>query len=52
MLLLSADLDELLRLSTRVTVLYAGRIVASLPNGPELTPARLGPYMLGLEAAA
>ena len=51
-LLLSADLDELLRLSTRVAVLYAGRIVASLPNGPELTPARLGPYMLGLEAAA
>ena len=49
-LLLSADLDELLRLSTRIAVLYAGRIVATLPNGPELTPARLGPFMLGLEA--
>lgn len=51
-LLLSADLDELLRLSTRICVLYAGRIVATLPNGPELSPARLGPYMLGLEVAA
>ena len=49
-LLLSADLDELLRLSSRIAVLYAGRIVATLPNGPELTPARLGPFMLGLEA--
>jgi len=51
-LLLSADLDELLRLSSRIAVLYAGRIVATLPNGPDLTPARLGPFMLGLEAAA
>ena len=51
-LLLSADLDELLRLSSRIAVLYAGRIVATLPNDAELTPARLGPYMLGLEAAA
>jgi simple sugar transport system ATP-binding protein len=51
-LLISADLDELLRLSTRIAVLYAGRIVADLPNGQELTPARLGPFMLGLETAA
>lgn len=51
-LLLSADLDELLRLSSRIAVLYAGRIVTTLPNGPDLTPARLGPFMLGLEAAA
>lgn len=51
-LLLSADLDELLRLSTRISVLYGGRIVATLANGPEVTPARLGPFMLGLEATA
>lgn len=51
-LLLSADLDELLRLSTRVSVLYAGRLVATFANGPDLTPERLGPYMLGLEVAA
>lgn len=51
-LLLSADLDELLRLSTRISVLYAGRMVATLPNGPGVTPAQLGPYMLGLDASA
>jgi simple sugar transport system ATP-binding protein len=50
-LLVSADLDELLRLSDRVLVFFAGRIVADLPNGPSLTPAALGPYMLGLETA-
>ncbi|MBL8591169.1 MAG: ATP-binding cassette domain-containing protein, partial [Devosia sp.] len=50
-LLLSADLDELLRLSSRVAVLYAGRLVASFPNSLDLTPAKLGPYMLGLEAS-
>jgi ABC-type uncharacterized transport system ATPase subunit len=51
-LLLSADLDELLRLSDRVAVLYAGKIVAVLDNTEALTPARLGPFMLGLENAA
>ncbi len=28
------------------------RIVADLRNGPELDPARLGPFMLGLETAS
>ncbi|PSJ53628.1 ABC transporter ATP-binding protein [Kumtagia ephedrae] len=51
-LLISADLDELLALSDRVAVLYAGRITAVLDNGPHLTPERLGPFMLGLEDAA
>ncbi len=51
-LLVTADLDELLALSDRILVLYAGRIVARLENGPDLTPERLGPYMLGLESAA
>jgi simple sugar transport system ATP-binding protein len=51
-LLISADLDELLALSDRVAVLYGGRIVATLDNGPELTPERLGPFMLGLDSAA
>jgi simple sugar transport system ATP-binding protein len=51
-LLVTADLDELLRLSDRVVVLFAGRVVADLRNGPELTPATLGPFMLGLERAA
>jgi ABC-type uncharacterized transport system ATPase subunit len=51
-LLITADLDELLRLADRVIVLFNGRIVADLPNSDDLTPAILGPYMLGLETAA
>jgi simple sugar transport system ATP-binding protein len=51
-LLITADLDELLRLADRVIVLFNGRIVADLPNKTDLTPAALGPYMLGLETAA
>ena len=51
-LLITADLDELLSLADRVAVMFAGRIVARLENGPALTPEALGPYMLGLQAAA
>ncbi len=51
-LLVSADLDELLRLSDRIVVLFNGRIVAVLKNGPDITPAVLGPYMLGTRNAA
>ena len=51
-LLITADLDELLTLSDRIVILYAGRIVARMENEPGLTPERLGPYMLGLESAA
>lgn len=40
-LLVSADLDELLRLSDRIVVLFNGRIVAVLENGPDITPAAL-----------
>ncbi len=52
MLLVSADLDELLRLSDRIIVLFNGRITAVLENGPDITPATLGPYMLGTRVAA
>ncbi len=51
-LLITADLDELLSLSDRVAVIFGGRIVARLENGKALTPEVLGPYMLGLQAAA
>ena len=51
-LLVSADLDELLRLSDRIVVFFNGRIVAVLRNGPDITPAVLGPYMLGTRDAA
>jgi simple sugar transport system ATP-binding protein len=49
-LLISADLDELLALSDRVVVLFGGRIVARFEAGAALTPERLGPFMLGLAA--
>jgi len=51
-LLVSADLDELLRLSDRIVVFFNGRIAAVLKNGPDITPATLGPYMLGTRDAA
>ena len=49
-LLLTADLEELLALADRVLVLFSGRIAAQFENGPELTPERLGPAMLGMAA--
>ena len=45
-LLVSADLAEVLALSDRVAVMYGGRIVAVLPRG-EATEETLGPYMTG-----
>jgi ABC-type uncharacterized transport system ATPase subunit len=50
-LLVTADLDELLRLSDRVIVMFGGRVTADLRNGTHLTPEELGPFMLGLEVA-
>jgi simple sugar transport system ATP-binding protein len=49
-LLVSADLGELLALSTRVAVMYGGRIVATL-DGDAATPQVLGPLMMGAGAA-
>jgi simple sugar transport system ATP-binding protein len=45
-LLVSADLGELLALSTRVVVMYAGRVVHEV-EGAAATPEGLGPYMTG-----
>jgi ABC-type uncharacterized transport system ATPase subunit len=50
-LLVSADLSEVLALADRVAVMYGGRIVAVLPRA-EATPDALGPYMTGAERAA
>jgi general nucleoside transport system ATP-binding protein len=50
-LLVSADLAEVLALSDRVAVMYGGRIVAVLPRA-EASPDTLGPYMVGAERAA
>jgi general nucleoside transport system ATP-binding protein len=50
-LLVSADLSEVLALSDRVAVMYGGRIVALLPRS-DASPESLGPYMTGAERAA
>lgn len=48
-LLISADLQEVMKLSDRIMVMYDGEIVAMLPNTPDLTEQKLGLYMLGAE---
>jgi ABC-type uncharacterized transport system ATPase subunit len=50
-LLVSADLAEVLALADRIAVMYGGRIVAVLPRA-EASPDVLGPYMTGAERAA
>jgi simple sugar transport system ATP-binding protein len=45
-LLVSAELAEILALADRVAVMYGGRIVATLPRR-EATEERLGPLMTG-----
>jgi simple sugar transport system ATP-binding protein len=50
-LLVSADLAEVLALSDRVAVMYGGRIVTILPRAGA-TPETLGSYMTGAERAA
>ena len=48
-LLVSADLNEVLALSDRVAVMYGGRIVAVVP-GASATAEKLGSYMTGAAA--
>jgi len=50
-LLVSADLVEILALSDRVAVMYGGRIVVTLP-GSEASAEVLGPYMTGAQGTA
>ncbi|MDE2293383.1 MAG: ATP-binding cassette domain-containing protein, partial [Elusimicrobia bacterium] len=47
-LLISADLDEVLALSDRVVVLFAGRVMGEVPRA-QATVERLGPWMAGVE---
>ncbi|RLD15371.1 MAG: ABC transporter ATP-binding protein [Caldiserica bacterium] len=47
--LVSADLDEVLKLSTRIVVIYNGEIVARFNEVDGLTGKDLGPYMLGIK---
>jgi simple sugar transport system ATP-binding protein len=48
-LLVSADLDELIGLSDTLHVMYGGRLVATL-DPAEVTPQQLGSYMTGAAA--
>jgi simple sugar transport system ATP-binding protein len=48
-LLVSADLQEVMKLSDRIMVMYNGAIVGVFPNTPDLTEEKLGLYMLGAE---
>jgi len=50
-LLVSADLVEILALSDRVAVMYGGRIVVTLP-GSDASAEALGPYMTGAQGTA
>jgi simple sugar transport system ATP-binding protein len=50
-LLVSADLSEVLALADRVAVMYGGRFVAVLPRA-DATPDSIGPLMTGAERAA
>ena len=48
-LLVSADLNEVLKLSDRLIVMYEGEIVAYFPSLKGVTESQLGLYMLGVE---
>lgn len=50
--LVSADLDEVLELSSRIIVIYNGEIVAHFDDVEGLTGKDLGPYMLGVKREA
>jgi simple sugar transport system ATP-binding protein len=50
-LLLSADLAEVLALSDRVAVMYGGRFVIVIPRA-QASEEVLGPYITGAERAA
>ena len=51
-LLISADLAEVMSLADRIAVMYKGKIAGIFQNGPELTEEELGLYMLGIKTQA
>ena len=48
-LLVSADLTEVMSLSDRIAAMYDGEIVGIFPDASQVTEKELGLYMLGLE---
>jgi len=51
-LLVSADLQEVMKLSDRIMVMYNGQIAGIFRNTPDLTEEKLGLYMLGAQRQA
>jgi simple sugar transport system ATP-binding protein len=51
-LLISADLAEILSLADRIAVMYKGRIVGIFENTPDFSEEELGFYMLGIKQQA
>jgi ABC-type uncharacterized transport system ATPase subunit len=49
--LVSSDLNELMRLADRIAVMYRGRIQAILDNTEGLSSYQIGEYMMGLRTA-
>ena len=49
MLLVSADLNEVMELSDSLIVMYAGRIAAYFEDTSDLNDEIMGEYMLGLK---
>ncbi len=47
--LISADLDEILKLSTRIIVIYDGHITKHFTDVSNISGLDLGPYMLGVK---
>ena len=48
-LLISADLNEILELSDSLIVMHGGEIVAYFPDSSRVTEEELGEYMLGIK---
>ena len=48
-ILVSADLNEILEVSDRLMVMWKGQIVAIFPQADEVDEETLGEYMLGLK---
>ena len=48
-MVVSAELSEVMALSDRIAVLYDGEIAAILDNTPDLTEQEIGYYMLGIK---
>ncbi|NMA61351.1 MAG: ABC transporter ATP-binding protein [Firmicutes bacterium] len=48
-LLISADLNEVMSVSDRLLVIYGGQIVAAFPEANEVSEEELGLYMLGIQ---